>query len=161
MNAATKRSLKRLGKAEVERRSAEIRAALKEANPAPSGSGQWAKGYRVGLKRELWLQRALPILHRERLHELFVVLRQPGTGWVPHPGGYVICNTCGSAAPSLMPWKLFYWASCACGNIRWRCFLGWRRGGVRNPDGVTSAKLCGRGSAPQDPSALQADHHGG
>ena len=144
MDAEQKRALKRLGKAEVERRSSELRAALQESNPGGPGSDEWARGYRHGVERERWLQKTLPILSRAQLEELFVVLIDDRPGWVPHAGGYVICAICGSAAPSFMRWKLFYWRSCACGNIRWRCLLGWCRGTAREPDAVVSAKLLGR-----------------
>ena len=154
MDAEQKRALKRLGKAEIERRSSELRAALRQANPGGTGSDEWAKGYRSGVERERWLQKALPILSRAQLEELFVVLTENRPGWFPHPGGYVICTICGSAAPSFMPWRLFYWRSCVCGNIKWRCLLGWRRGSAREPDAIVSAKLLGRAKGEPGPQGL-------
>jgi hypothetical protein len=144
IDAERKRELKRLGKAEVERRSSVLKEAMELANPAPTDSDRWADGYRDGVERERWLKKKLPVLSRAQVERMFVVLPESTPGWVPHPGGYVICTTCGSAAPSLMPWRLFYWASCACGNIRWRCILGWQRGTARDPRAIVSAKLLGR-----------------
>ena len=144
MDAEQKRALKKLGKAEVERRSAELRAALEEANPGGAASEDWASGYRDGVERERWLKKALPILSRAQLEELFVVLPDNRPGWVPHPGGYILCAICGSAVPSVLPRRLFYWRSCVCGNIKWRCLLGFGRGSAREPDAIVSVKLLGR-----------------
>jgi len=48
-------------------------------------------------------------------------------------------------APAALPKKLFYWARCACGKVRWRCVLGWQRGDVRDFDALVPVKLIGRG----------------
>lgn len=138
MDAERKRQLKALGKAEVERRSAELRASLAEANPAPPGSDAWAAQYRTSTERERWLRKELPVLHRGELESQFVVVEDDG-------GGYVLCKSCGSAVPSAVPRRWFYGASCACGNIRWRCVLGWRRAFVRDPQALVPVKLIGRG----------------
>jgi hypothetical protein len=157
MDAARRRELKRLGKAEVERRSAEVNAALALANPASAGSDEWARGYRDGVYRERWLKRKLPILHHRELQRLFVVQGTSDSGWTPYPGGYILCALCGSAVPSYLPWRVFYWKACACGNIRWRQILGWRRGRAEDPTNVVPISLIGRAKAPQPPSAhLQA-----
>src|SRR5258706_15993453 len=103
MDANRKRELKQLGKAEVNRRSSELRAELSEANPAPIGSDDWAKNYRTGTDREKWLRKKLPTLHRDRLNSLFVVRTDVGVGWIPHVGGYLLCSSCGSAVPSAIP----------------------------------------------------------
>lgn len=145
MDAERKRQLKALGKAEVERRSAELRATLDEANLAPPGSDAWAARYRTGTERERWLRATLPTLRRGELESLFVVLEEDGAGWVPRLGGYVLCKACGSAAPSALPRRWFYWTSCECGNIRWRCLLGWRKAFVRDPQSLVPVKLIGRG----------------
>jgi hypothetical protein len=145
MDAETKRKLKKLGKAEVERRSAELRADLAEANPAPIGSDEWGERYKRGTERERWLRKKLPLLRKKRLEALFVVRREGPPGSIAGPGEYVLCTTCGSAAPTALPRKLFYWASCGCGNIRWRCLLGWRKGEIRNLQAVVPVRLIGRG----------------
>jgi len=99
------------------------------------------KGYRSATLRERRLRRNLPVLHRGRLESLFVVVRESNAGWVAHAGGYVQCLKCGSAAPSAMPRRLFYWAGCACGNIRWRWVLFCGRASVADPDAVVPVKL--------------------
>jgi len=138
MDEERKRKLKALGKAEVERRSAELRAALDEANPARPGEDAWSSHYRTGTERERWLRNKLPILHRSELESQFVALEDA-------EAGYLLCKVCGSAVPAAVPRRWFYWASCACGNIRWRCLLGWRRAFVRDPGSVVAVKLIGRG----------------
>jgi len=52
MDSARKKQLKVLGKAEVARSSAEIRAALKEANPVPFSDERWGENYKRGTLRE-------------------------------------------------------------------------------------------------------------
>ena len=66
---------------------------------------------------------------------------ESNAGWVAHPGGYVQCLKCGSAAPSAMSRRLFYWAGCACGNIRWRWVLFCGRASVADPKAVVPVKL--------------------
>jgi hypothetical protein len=80
-----------------------------------------------------------------RLESLFVVVPESNAGWVPHAGGYVQCLKCGSAAPSAMPRRLFYWSGCACGNIRWRWVLFFGRAFVANPEAVVPVKLVAKG----------------
>ena len=144
MDAERKRTLKALGKAEVERRSAELHSSLSAANPAPIGSDEWATGYKTGTNRERWLRRRLPVLHEKRLAELFVTLPVDGTGWVPNMDDYIRCRKCGSAAPSFLPQRFFYWASCACGNIRYRCLGFWRSATITNADETEVVRLIGK-----------------
>jgi hypothetical protein len=144
MDAERRRELKRAAKVELEQRSAVVHAALKTANPAPSGSDQWAQGYRVGVERERRLQQSLPILHSDQLAKEFVVHRLPLDVVTSFVGGYVLCSICGSAVPSKLRWKWIYFAGCACGRIRWRCFMWWRRIDVREPQCVVPVKLIGR-----------------
>ena len=145
MDAERKRQLKKLGKAEVQRRSAELDAALRESNPAPIGSDEWAENYRVATLRERRLRRDLPVLHRKTLHERFVVIPLDDPGGQGHLGRYLLCQNCGSAVPATVRRRWFFWAGCACGNIRWRCVLFWRRGTVDDPDAAWPVKLIGRG----------------
>lgn len=144
MDPERKRALKKLGKAEVQRQSDEIRRVLDEANPADIGSDAWAKGYRLGTERERWLRKRLPTLHRPQLDELFVVRQEAGAGWVPTPGGYVQCEDCGSALPSMRPKSWLYSTGCRCGNITWWDILWWRKITVRRRDRVIAIKLTGR-----------------
>lgn len=144
MDPARKRELKALGKAEVKRRSAELRAALDEANPARPGDADFARNHRSGTERGRWLRNTLPTLHRAELEAGFVVMPVSGT-WSPHPEGYVQCTHCGSAMPSMLPpRRRFYWSSCACGNLRWRVLLFWRRARVRDREAVLPVKLIAR-----------------
>lgn len=145
MDAEHKKALKRLGKAEVERRSSQLRAQLAESNPAPAGSDAWARNYRTGTDRERWLRRALPTLNQQRVTELFVVSPITDPGWRPHPGAYVRCNGCGSVAPVIIPRRPFYWGACACGNVKLRAIGPWREAEVRDPSKISPVKLIGRG----------------
>lgn len=145
MDSARKKLLKALGKAEVARSSAEIHAALKAANPVSLGDKQWSENYKRGTLREKWLKRKLPLLHAKKLQEFFVVVPNGSAGWQPHRGGYVQCQRCGSAAPSAIHKRWLYWASCQCGNIRFRCIGPWKKVSVVNPELVIPVKLIGRG----------------
>ena len=145
MDAARKRQLKAIGKAEVARQSEAIHASLAEANSAAIGSDAWAKNHRTGTLREKWLRKRLPILHKDQLHKLFVVHPYEVNRWSPFIGGYIMCTHCGSAAPSALPRRLFYWGSCVCGNIRWNCLLAWRKGTITDASAIVPIKLIGRG----------------
>ena len=145
MDSSRKKQLKALGKAEVARSSAEIRAALKAANPVSPGDEGWAENYKRGTLHEKWLQRKLPLLHAKELEQLFVVVPNGSAGWQPHLGGYVQCQRCGSAAPSAINKRLVYWASCQCRNIRFRCVGPWKKISVSSPELLIPVKLIGRG----------------
>ncbi|WP_139256246.1 hypothetical protein [Chitinimonas taiwanensis] len=145
MDSARKKQLKVLGKAEVARSSAEIRAALKEANPEPYSDKRWGENYKRGTLREKWLKQKSPLLHAKKLEELFVVVPNGSAGWQPHLGGYVQCQRCGSVAPSAVRKRWFYWASCQCGNIQFRCVGPWKKISVANPELLIPVKLIGRG----------------
>lgn len=140
-----RRELKALGKAEVARRSAAVRAALREANPAELGDPEWSGNYRRGVERERWLRESLPFLDPGLLHKLFVVREDVGAGWVPHIGGYLLCTSCGYAMPSALPRRMLFWRACGCGNVRWRMLLWWRRCKVKHPERLAPIKLTGRG----------------
>jgi hypothetical protein len=146
MDLKRRRDLKKLGKREVERRSAELREVLRAANPSPLRSDEWARGYKIGTERDRWLRKKLPLLNRDEVISMFVVLSQDDPGWIAHSGstGYVLCGKCGSAAPSVLPKSWFYWARCECGNIRLRRILFWERIFVREPSELTPLKLIGR-----------------
>ena len=131
MDPERKRALKKLGKAEVQRQSDEVRRALDEANPMDASSDAWIRGHKLGTERERWLRKRLPTLHQPQLDALFVVRPYVGTGWVPTPGGYVQCEDCGSALPSMRPKSWFHSTGCRCGNIEWWEILWWRRITVR------------------------------
>jgi hypothetical protein len=145
MDAARKRELKKAGKAEVALRSAELKAAMRDAygadDAATRGGRGWSDGYRIAYRNEAWLRRGRPILTGSQIEKLFVVL--PRYGAPRNEGPYVVCQ-CGSAAPVSIPRKLFYWASCECGNITWHCVLGWRRGVIRDWGLVFPATLIPR-----------------
>lgn len=146
MDPRRKQQLKKLGKAEVARRSMEIRAALQAANPAPVGSDDWASNYKRGTLREKWLRQSdFPLLHKGKAEQFFVITPSEGAGWRPHLGGYVQCTQCGSVSPTAIRKKWFYWAACECGNIRWRCIGPWRRVTVLNPEQIVPVKLIGKG----------------
>jgi len=145
MDRDRRRQLKALGKAEVARESAALHASLRQANPVRPGDDQWADHYRLGVKRERWLRHKLPLLRAEELDSLFVVHPWGANTWSAHLGGYVLCSGCGTASPSAIPRRLIYWTSCGCGNIRWRCLLGWRRCAVKDSSLLSPVKLIGKG----------------
>ena len=145
VDADRKRTLRRLGKAEVERRSAGLRAELAEANPALSGSDDWGHNYKVGTERERWLRRKSPTLRKEMADALFVVRPIDDPAWIPHRGAYVRCTSCGSVAPAVVPRRLFYWRSCECKNIRLRGIGPWRWAATKNSGLLVPVKLLGRG----------------
>ena len=145
MDAERKRALKKSGKAEVARRSAELEAALSASNPAPIGSDQWAANYALATTRERWLQRKRPLLRAKQLRAMFVVQPYESAGWSAHPGAYVMCTVCGSAIPCAVPNRLLYWRSCSCGNAGWRAVLGWTKPIARRPEALIPVKLIGRG----------------
>jgi hypothetical protein len=144
MDAERKRQLKARGKAEVERRSAELRKVLAAANPASIDSVEWGANYKKGVERERWLRERLPLLDSKQLQELFVILPNENDGWHAHIGSYVVCQRCGSAVPAALPRRLFYWAGCECKNVRWRCILFWQRVFVSDPSVVIPVKLVGK-----------------
>jgi hypothetical protein len=145
MDRLRKKQLKALGKAEVARSSAEIHAALKTSNPVPFSDERWSENYKRATLREKWLIRKSPLLHAKRLEELFIVVPNTSAGWQPHRGGYVQCQRCGSAVPSATRRGWLYWASCQCGNIRFRRIGPWKKVSVAIPELVIPVKLIGRG----------------
>jgi hypothetical protein len=76
---------------------------------------------------------------------MFVVHQWGANTWSPHIGGYLHCSDCGSAIPSAIPRRLFYWASCECRNVRYRCILGWRLCKVKDASKLSPIKLVGKG----------------
>jgi len=146
MDPQRKRQLKAAGKAEVKRRSTALYAALDAANPVKPGDPGWSDNYKEGVARKHWLNRKLPTLWRAQWEPLFVVLPYEVNRWTPHVGGYIQCHGCGTVAPEALPWRAFYWTRCECGNVRWRCVLGWRRMRVRDARSLVPVKLIGRGS---------------
>lgn len=144
MDQRRRQELKALGKAEVKRRSAELRAAMSDANPLEPGDPGWSANHRRGTERERWLRDKLPVLHKKDVAAMFTVWDQRDQ-WVAHVGLYLQCETCGSVVPSALPRRWFYWAGCACGNVRWRCILGWRRVAVRDRGALVAVKLIGKG----------------
>jgi hypothetical protein len=145
MDRERRKQLKAIGKAEVQRRSVELKRAMEMANPGPIGSDAWVAGYATGTHREQWLRRKTPLLHAKKLRELFVVMPEHGAGGGPYLGGYLLCLRCDSAIPSAIRRKLLYWRSCECGNVRWRCVLFyWTRFHVADWEEVIPVKLIGR-----------------
>jgi hypothetical protein len=118
-----------------------VREAQRGDEAAATGGRGWSIGYRIAYRNEAWLHRSRPILSASQIEKLFVIL--PSYGSRRDAGPYVVCR-CGFAAPVSMPRRVFYWSSCACGNIRWRCILWWRKGTIQNWELVFPAKLVAR-----------------
>lgn len=146
MDKERKRELKKQGKAEVSRTSAELRAALKVANPVEPGQPGWSENYKSGLLKEKALVHDLPLMHADEVERRFVVVPNGSAGWRPYPGSYVQCTICKSVSPSVVPQnRWFYWKNCECGNIKWRCLGSSRSATVQHPEKIQSVKLIGRG----------------
>ena len=145
MDRDRKKQLKKLGKAEVQRRSDELHAKLHEANPLDPGEPGWADNYKRGTERDRWLKKKLPTLHQPKLEKLFVVRAYDNAGWVPHKGGYLQCQICGSAVPSVRHKRLIDFTGCKCRNIFWWHFLIWGHSNIKYPEKVVIVKLTGRG----------------
>ena len=161
MDRERKRQLKAAGKAEVQRRSAELYAAMDAANPAQPGDAHWAENYRQGRENKRWLMAGLPTLRRAQWEPLFVALPYEANRWIPVVGGYLQCQGCGSVAPVALPWRFFYWSNCECGNVRWRCLLGWRRLRVRDAHSIAPVKMIGKGMAGGSPDSPESPADGG
>lgn len=151
MDPERKRALKKAGKAEIERRSAALQAALSMSNPAPLGSDAWMANHTLATIRERWLRRSRPLLRAKQLHAMFIVQPYESAGWEPSPGSYVMCTICGSAVPCAVPNRFLYWKRCGCGNIGWRAVLGWTRLILRQPESLVPVRLMGRGEPGPPP----------
>ena len=136
MDIERRRQLKRQGKAEVERRSAESKAqsealisdmiaALSHTGVLPLDPTHLDPDARTRYEREQWVMALRPTIHKEQLHAEFIPLPDPAGKWKQHPLGYVMCKRCHSVLPAIPPERLFYTSSCACGNLQWRRWL-WR-----------------------------------
>lgn len=146
MDKERKKQLKKLGKAEVERRSQELKDQLKAANPAElSDADAWMANYKTGTRREQWLRKKLPTLHKKRLEELFVVHPCNSSGWLPDEGNYLQCEGCGSAVPSVSRARLIKYTGCRCRNIIYWRFFRWHCWRIRRRERVIPVKLIGRG----------------
>jgi len=141
-----RKQLKRAAKQELERRFNITNNAINEAVPLHSSNDPtWGKRFKLGIERERWLRKRLPLLRKPELDRLFVVAEDthPLSSFV---GGYMRCRSCESVAPTALPrTKRFYWKSCGCGNIRWRVFLWWGACKVRNQELLEPVRLIGRG----------------
>jgi hypothetical protein len=142
----TKRRLKKLGKQEFERQSAELQSRMKELNPASAGSDAWVANYREAVLNEKWLRQKSPTLHERRLNRLFIVRYEDSIDWTPYPGLYVQCLDCKSAVPSCIPPRWLSWSGCRCGNIRWTSIFGRIRSRILRREVVVPVRLSGKGS---------------
>lgn len=117
MDKNEKRRLKKLGKQIVAEQSRQLRDHLNEANPAPVGSDEWAKGYKKGTLKEKALRAKPP----DRLSAIEVegdFVPNPATQNLPVelfgvPGCFWQCLNCGDLINSLPRAR----TSCVCGNI--------------------------------------------
>ena len=103
MDPVTRRKLKKAGKAEIERRSSELDALLKQSNPANPGDPQWSKNYReVTLKEKQYKKnraRAYPASDVGTEFLLNPVEMDWSRGYLPVPGYYLQCKSCGDVVP--------------------------------------------------------------
>jgi hypothetical protein len=117
MDKDEKRRLKKLGKELVERQSRELQEALREANPAPSGSDEWGEGYRAGVLREKQLRAAPPDrISAAELKATFALLPVEGEGsggLLGFPTWYYECPSCGDVLHSVPRETV----RCSCGKL--------------------------------------------
>jgi hypothetical protein len=143
MDEAEKRRLKKLGKKLVERRSRELRECLREANPAPIGSDEWARNYRAGVEREKQLRAAPPDrIPAAEVKECFALLPVEGEGaggLLSVPTWYYECASCGDVLHSAARQSV----SCSCGNLLVDVKAGQVRS--RSMEKARLVKLIGRG----------------
>jgi hypothetical protein len=115
MDPEEKRRLKKLGKKLVDQRSQEVRELLHEANPAPIGSDEWGRNYRIGTQRERQLRQESPDrVPASVATEDFVlnpVHDAPTTGV---PTYYIECSRCGDLLHSVPRQTV----GCSCKGIR-------------------------------------------
>src|SRR5262249_19711621 len=117
MDDAEKRRLKKLGKKLVEKQSRELQELLREANPAPIGSDEWARGYRAGIEKERQVRAAPPDrLTAEQVRKDFVLIPVEGEGLgglFGVPTWYHECPVCGDVLHSVPQQSV----TCSCGNL--------------------------------------------
>ena len=146
MDQATRRKLKKAGKTEIERQSSELRARLKESNPADIGDPQWSENYReVTLKeKEYKRNRSIVYLASDVGTEFLLnpVDIDWSRGYIPVPGYYLQCKSCGDVVP-MNPEKEL---SCGCEAI----VISPDVDRISfNPNMVVAAKLIAKSSAGQ------------
>jgi hypothetical protein len=166
MDIERRKQLKKQGKAQVERDSAERKArsqavlpdmlaALSHSGVLPESPDHLAPDARARFEKERWIAESRPTIHREQLLTEFVPLLDAAGKWTQHLLAYVMCKGCQSAVPLIPPHRLLYRSSCACGNLRWKRFLGYGRLAIRDPNFALPIALFGRANllkeVPQQP----------
>src|SRR5689334_18321947 len=105
MEKAEKRRLKKLGKKLVEQQSRELDERLREANPAPVGSDEWARNYRAGVERERQLRAdpagRVPAADVRKGFVLLTVAEEGPCGLARLPTWYYECPACGDVLHSV------------------------------------------------------------
>jgi len=116
MDPAKKRRLKKLGKRLVEQQSRELQEHLREANPAPVGSDEWAANYTAGVAHERALRKAPPdrMSESEAAAEYILVPVDMGDRFIGVPTWYVQCSKCRDLLDSVPSAPV----CCACGALR-------------------------------------------
>lgn len=173
MDKSEKRRLKKLGKEIVEQRSAELKKALNEANPAPLGSDAWIENYKAGNENEKWLRKKLPLLQKKEWEKMFVVRQDDNPGKAiqqeykpsrtengtlksdvarsyevtPTTDTFVQCQSCESITSLMPPTEWLYWKQCSCGNAKRFRFLWWHSLLVRDEEQLRFVRLTGKGAA--------------
>jgi hypothetical protein len=116
MDEAEKRRLKKLGKQMVEQQSRELQERLAEANPAPTGSDEWARNYKTQTLRERDLRRSPPdrIAGTEASRDFVLNEVDPGPRFSGVPTWYVECPQCHDLLHTVPTQSV----ACSCGSIR-------------------------------------------
>ncbi|MBT3198336.1 MAG: hypothetical protein HN350_00305 [Phycisphaerales bacterium] len=103
MDKETRKRLKNEGKAEVERRSQELRKQLRESNPVGIGNPQWAGNYKeVTLKERIYKKNRTEIYPASDVGVEFLLQSVEldwSRGYLPIPGYYLQCKSCGDLVP--------------------------------------------------------------
>ena len=117
MDRETRNKLKKAGKAEVERQSSELHTRLKESNPVEIGDPQWSKNYReVTLKEKEYKRNRSKVYPASDVGTEFLlnpVNMDWSRGYIPVPGYYLQCKSCGD----LMPMNPEKELNCGCGAV--------------------------------------------
>lgn len=117
MDKQRRRELKAEGKRLVEESSARVRQQLFERNPFPVGDPNWVHNlqaeYRINRQYRTNTTEVLSELKALEDAEIKVLGFDFESGFTPHAGWYVLCQTC----RHLVPTKCAFALRCACGAV--------------------------------------------
>lgn len=113
MDAGQKKRLKQAGKQLVERQSRELQERLKEANPAPTGTAEWARNYEVSAARDRPLRTEQPDIIAAAVATAEFVLQPVDPAPLGVPTWYIECPKCHDLLHSVPRTTVL----CTCGAV--------------------------------------------